>query len=125
MVQQTSSPHQTAFTVSIEAREGVTTGISAADRAHTVQVAIAPQSGPQNIVTPGPVFALLARDGGVLARAGHTEAAVDIARMAGLIPAGVICEIMNEDGSMARVPDLITFCSIPGLKMLTAAALTR
>jgi 3,4-dihydroxy 2-butanone 4-phosphate synthase/GTP cyclohydrolase II len=121
MAQQNSSPHQTAFTVSIEAREGVTTGISAADRAHTVQVAISPHSGPQHIVTPGHVFPLVAKDGGVLARAGHTEAAVDIARKAGLIPAGVICEIMNEDGSMARMPDLIRFAQFHNLKIGTVA----
>jgi len=123
MAQQNSNPQQTAFTVSIEAREGVTTGISAADRAHTIQVAIAPQTGPRDIVTPGHVFPLLARDGGVLARAGHTEAAVDIARLAGLIPAGVICEIMNEDGSMARMPDLIKFAQFHNLKVGTIADL--
>jgi 3,4-dihydroxy 2-butanone 4-phosphate synthase / GTP cyclohydrolase II len=123
MAQQNSNPQQTAFTVSIEAREGVTTGISAADRAHTVQVAISPHSGPQHIVTPGHVFPLLARDGGVLVRAGHTEAAVDIARKAGLMPAGVICEIMNEDGSMARMPDLITFAQFHNLKIGTVADL--
>jgi len=96
--------HQTAFTVSIEAREGVTTGISAADRAHTIAVAINPEKGREDITTPGHVFPLIARDGGVLVRAGHTEAAVDIARLAGLNPAGVICEIMNDDGTMARLP---------------------
>jgi len=123
MSQQNASPHQTAFTVSIEAREGVTTGISAADRAHTIQVAIASHSSPQDIVTPGHVFPLMARDGGVLARAGHTEASVDISRMAGLIPAGVICEIMNEDGSMARMPDLIKFAQFHNLKVGTIADL--
>ncbi len=123
MAQMNSNPQQTAFTVSIEAREGVTTGISAADRAHTIQVAIAPHTGPQDIVTPGHVFPLLARDGGTLARAGHTEAAVDIARIAGLIPAGVICEVMNEDGSMARMPDLLKFATNHGLKVGTIADL--
>lgn len=123
MAQQNSNPQQTAFTVSIEAREGVTTGISAADRAHTIQVAIAPQSGPDDVVTPGHVFPLLAKDGGVLVRAGHTEAAVDLARMAGLTPAGVICEIMNEDGSMARMPDLIAFAQFHNLKIGTIADL--
>ena len=123
MSQQNGTRHQTAFTVSIEAREGVTTGISAADRAHTIQTAIAPDAGPQNIVTPGHVFPLMARDGGVLARAGHTEAAVDLARMAGLIPAGVICEIMNEDGTMARMPDLVKFAQFHNLKIGTVADL--
>lgn len=123
MTQQNASPHQTAFTVSIEAREGVTTGISAADRAHTIQVAISSQSGPQHIVSPGHVFPLVAREGGVLVRAGHTEAAVDIARLAGLTPAGVICEIMNEDGSMARMPDLVAFAQYHGLKIGTVADL--
>ncbi|MDX2028280.1 MAG: 3,4-dihydroxy-2-butanone-4-phosphate synthase [Alphaproteobacteria bacterium] len=123
MAQQNSNPQRTAFTVSIEAREGVTTGISAADRAHTIQTAIAPQSGPQNIVTPGHVFPLLAKEGGVLVRAGHTEAAVDIARMAGLTPASVICEIMNEDGSMARMSDLIRFAQFHNLKVGTVADL--
>lgn len=123
MAQQNGTRYQTAFTVSIEAREGVTTGISAADRAHTIQTAIAPSTGPQNIVTPGHVFPLLARDGGVLARAGHTEAAVDIARRAGLIPAGVICEIMNDDGTMARLPDLVQMAQYHGLKLGTVADL--
>jgi 3,4-dihydroxy 2-butanone 4-phosphate synthase/GTP cyclohydrolase II len=123
MAQQNSNPQGTAFTVSIEAREGVTTGISAADRAHTIQVAIAPHTGPQDIVTPGHIFPLLARDGGVLARAGHTEASIDIARAAGLIPAGVVCEIMNEDGSMARMPDLIAFAQFHNLKIGTIADL--
>jgi len=109
MTQQNGTRFQTAFTVSIEAREGVTTGISAADRAHTIQTAISPTSGPQNIVTPGHIFPLVARDGGVLVRAGQTEGSVDIARVAGLTPAAVICEIMNEDGTMARMPDLIRF----------------
>ncbi len=115
--------HQTAFTVSIEAREGVTTGISAHDRAHTIAVAINPQCGRDDIVTPGHVFPLIAREGGTLVRAGHTEAAVDIARMAGLIPAGVICEIMNDDGTMARLPDLVTFAQLHGLKIGTIADL--
>jgi 3,4-dihydroxy 2-butanone 4-phosphate synthase / GTP cyclohydrolase II len=123
MAVQNGSPYQTAFTVSIEAREGVTTGISAADRARTIQVAIAPQSGPQHLVSPGHVFPLVAREGGVLARAGHTEAAVDIARLAGLAPAGVICEILNEDGSMARLPDLLTIAASHGLKLGTIADL--
>lgn len=123
MSQQNGTRFQTAFTVSIEAREGVTTGISAADRALTIQTAISPQCGPQDIVTPGHVFPLLARDGGVLARAGHTEAAVDIARMAGLTPAGVICEILNEDGTMARMPDLIKFAQFHNLKIGTVADL--
>lgn len=115
--------HQTAFTVSIEAREGVTTGISAADRARTIAVAIDPAKGRQDIVTPGHVFPLVAQEGGVLVRAGHTEAAVDIARMAGLRPAGVICEIMNDDGTMARMPDLMPFAERHGLKIATIADL--
>ena len=115
--------HETAFTVSIEAREGVTTGISAADRAHTIQVAIDPQKGPQDIVTPGHVFPLIARDGGVLVRAGHTEASVDIARLAGLAPAGVICEIMKDDGTMARLPDLLDFAQTHQMKIGTIADL--
>lgn len=114
---------QTAFTVSIEAREGVTTGISAADRALTVQVAIAADAKPEDIVTPGHVFPLRAREGGVLVRAGHTEAAVDVARLAGLRPAGVICEVMKEDGTMARLPDLIPFAKSKGLKIGTIADL--
>jgi len=123
MAQQNASRHHTAFTVSIEAREGVTTGISAADRARTIQVAIDPKAGPEDIVTPGHIFPLLARDGGVLVRAGHTEAAVDIARMVGLTPAGVICEIMNDDGTMARLPDLVKFAQFHGLKVGTIADL--
>ncbi|MBF9045191.1 3,4-dihydroxy-2-butanone-4-phosphate synthase [Rhodobacterales bacterium HKCCE4037] len=118
-----SSRHETAFTTSIEAREGVTTGISAADRARTVQVAIDASKGAQDIATPGHVFPLRARDGGVLVRAGHTEAAVDIARLAGLTPAGVICEIMNEDGTMARLPDLVAFAQRHGLKIGTISDL--
>jgi 3,4-dihydroxy 2-butanone 4-phosphate synthase / GTP cyclohydrolase II len=113
----------TAFTVSIEAREGVTTGISAADRARTIQVAVDPMKGADDIVSPGHVFPLVARDGGVLVRTGHTEAAVDISRMAGLHPAGVICEIMNDDGTMARLPDLVAFAQLHGLKIGTIADL--
>jgi 3,4-dihydroxy 2-butanone 4-phosphate synthase/GTP cyclohydrolase II len=123
MAQSNTSPFQTAFTVSIEAREGVTTGISAADRAHTIQVAISPGSGPQHIVSPGHVFPLAAQDGGVLVRAGQTEGGVDIARLAGLTPAAVICEIMNEDGGMARMPDLISFAQFHKLKIGTVADL--
>ena len=125
MYQQHNNNFQTAFTVSIEAREGVTTGISAADRAHTIQTAISPAKGMKDISMPGHVFPLMARDGGVLVRAGHTEAAVDIARKAGLIPAGVICEIMNEDGSMARLPDLIRFAQFHGLKVGTVSDLIQ
>ncbi|HZW17013.1 MAG TPA: 3,4-dihydroxy-2-butanone-4-phosphate synthase [Brevundimonas sp.] len=113
----------TAFTVSIEAKEGVTTGISAADRARTVQVAVDPNRTADDIVSPGHVFPLVARDGGVLVRTGHTEAAVDISRMAGLTPAGVICEIMNDDGTMARMPDLVAFAQLHGLKIGTIADL--
>src|SRR5213592_2733034 len=123
MAAKNESPFNTAFTVSIEAAQGVTTGISAHDRAHTVQVAIDPHSKPEDIVQPGHVFPLKAKDGGVLERAGQTEAAVDLARLAGLIPAGVICEIMNEDGTMARVPDLVPYCERHGLKMITVADL--
>lgn len=115
--------HRTAFTVSIEAKEGVTTGISAADRARTVQSAINPQSGPGDIATPGHVFPLVAREGGVLVRAGHTEAAVDLAKMAGFSGAGVICEIMNDDGTMARLPDLVVFAQRNNLKIGTIADL--
>lgn len=123
MAKHNSSRHETAFTVSIEAREGVTTGISAADRARTIAAAINPQARDTDIATPGHVFPLHARDGGVLVRAGHTEAAVDIARLAGLTPAGVICEIMNDDGTMARLPDLIPFAKEHGLKIATIADL--
>ncbi|MBV8400420.1 MAG: 3,4-dihydroxy-2-butanone-4-phosphate synthase [Acetobacteraceae bacterium] len=123
MGQQNGTRHQTAFTVSIEAREGVTTGISAADRAHTVAVAINPECGPDDLVTPGHVFPLVAREGGTLVRAGHTEAAVDIARLAGLNAAGVICEIMNDDGTMARLPDLVAFTQRHNLKLGTIADL--
>ncbi len=115
--------HETAFTVSIEAKEGVTTGISAADRARTIAVAINPELGRDDIVTPGHVFPLMARDGGTLVRAGHTEAAVDIARLAGLTPAGVICEIMNDDGTMARLPDLVAYAQRHNLKLGTIADL--
>lgn len=115
--------HQTAFTISIEARDGISTGISAFDRARTIQVAIDPSKGAGDIVTPGHVFPLVARDGGVLVRTGHTEAAVDVARLAGLTPAGVICEVLNEDGSMARRDDLVQFAQFHGLKIGTIADL--
>ena len=117
MAAANQSRHETAFTVSIEAREGVTTGISAHDRARTIAVAINPETGPQDLATPGHVFPLRAREGGVLVRAGHTEAAVDIARLAGLNPSGVICEIMNDDGTMARLPDLIAFAQRHNLRI--------
>ncbi len=123
MSSNNQSRNQTAFTVSIEAREGISTGISAHDRAHTVSVAIDPTKGQTDIVSPGHVFPLVAKDGGVLVRAGHTEAAVDIARLAGLYPAGVICEIMNDDGTMARLPDLVQFAQLHGLKIATIADL--
>jgi 3,4-dihydroxy 2-butanone 4-phosphate synthase/GTP cyclohydrolase II len=123
MAQRNGTRHQTAFTVSIEAAEGVTTGISAADRSHTIQVAIDPSKSASDIVSPGHVFPLVARDGGVLVRAGHTEAAVDVSRLAGLNPSGVICEIMNDDGSMARLPDLVPFAKEHGLKIGTIADL--
>jgi 3,4-dihydroxy 2-butanone 4-phosphate synthase/GTP cyclohydrolase II len=123
MASYNSSRHETAFTISIEAREGVTTGISAHDRAKTVAVAIDPAKGAADIATPGHVFPLRARDGGVLIRAGHTEAAVDIARLAGMNPSGVICEIMNDDGSMARLPDLVSFAQKHGLKIGTISDL--
>jgi 3,4-dihydroxy 2-butanone 4-phosphate synthase/GTP cyclohydrolase II len=119
MSRHNGTRHETAFTTSIEAKEGVTTGISAADRARTISVAIDAAKGPEHIVTPGHVFPLVARDGGVLIRAGHTEAAVDIARLAGLNPSGVICEIMKEDGSMARMDDLVAFAQLHGLKVGT------
>jgi len=125
MTQENTSRFGTAFTETIEAREGVTTGISAADRAHTIRVAIDPRSAANDLARPGHVFPLRARKGGVLVRAGQTEASVDLARMAGLVPAGVICEVMNEDGTMARVPDLVRFCAEHGLKMLTVASLIR
>jgi 3,4-dihydroxy 2-butanone 4-phosphate synthase/GTP cyclohydrolase II len=123
MAQGDASRISTAFTVSIEAREGVTTGISAADRARTIAVAIDPGRGRHDLVSPGHVFPLVARDGGVLVRAGHTEAAVEIARLAGLNPSGVICEIMNDDGTMARLPDLVAFSQRHGLKVGTIAGL--
>lgn len=123
MSQNNRTRHHTAFTTSIEAAEGVTTGISAADRAHTVAVAIDPTKSKDDIVTPGHVFPIVARRGGVLVRAGHTEAAVDIARLAGLIPSGVICEIMNDDGTMARLPDLVEFAKKHNLKLATIADL--
>ena len=123
MAVNNSSRHETAFTVSIEAREGVSTGISAADRALTIAVAINEQAGQADIATPGHVFPLRARNGGVLMRAGHTEAAVDISRLAGLNPSGVICEIMKEDGTMARLPDLVEFGAVHGLKIGTISDL--
>ena len=123
MSRDNGTVHQTAFTVSIEAKEGVTTGISAHDRARTIAVAIDPSKGPTDIVTPGHVFPLVARRGGVLVRAGHTEAAVDISRLAGLNPAGVICEVMNDDGTMARLPDLVKFAQLHGMKVGTIADL--
>jgi 3,4-dihydroxy 2-butanone 4-phosphate synthase/GTP cyclohydrolase II len=123
MTSDNRAEHSTAFTVSIEAREGVTTGISVHDRARTVAVAIDPTRGADDIVSPGQVFPLVAKDGGVLVRAGHTEAAVDISRLAGLYPSGVICEIMNDDGSMARLPDLVSFAQLHGLKIGTIADL--
>jgi 3,4-dihydroxy 2-butanone 4-phosphate synthase/GTP cyclohydrolase II len=123
MAAKNESPFETPFTVSIEAREGVTTGISAADRARTIQVAIDPDSRPRDLVQPGHVFPLKSRPGGVLERTGQTEAAVDLARLAGLNPSGVICEIMNDDGTMARVPDLVPYCERHGLKMITVADL--
>ncbi|HEX5234700.1 MAG TPA: 3,4-dihydroxy-2-butanone-4-phosphate synthase [Silvibacterium sp.] len=125
MTTQNSSRFGTAFTETIEAREGVTTGISAHDRAHTIKVAIDARSTAHDLARPGHVFPLRARGGGVLVRAGQTEASVDLARMSALIPAGVICEIMNDDGTMARVPDLINFCAEHGLKLLTVAELIR
>ena len=119
MSRNNGTRHATAFTVSIEARDGVTTGISAADRARTIAVAIDAAQGPEQIVTPGHVFPLVARDGGVLVRAGHTEAAVDVARLAGLNPSGVICEIMKDDGTMARMDDLVSFAQLHNLKIGT------
>jgi 3,4-dihydroxy 2-butanone 4-phosphate synthase/GTP cyclohydrolase II len=123
MAAKNESPFQTAFTVSIEAREGVTSGTSAHDRARTIQVAIDRRARPDDLVQPGHVFPLKAKEGGLLERAGHTEASIDLARMAGLEPAGVICEIMNDDGTMARVPDLLPYCREHGLKMITVADL--
>jgi 3,4-dihydroxy 2-butanone 4-phosphate synthase/GTP cyclohydrolase II len=125
MTDHNETPFGTAFTISIEAREGITTGISAPDRSRTIQVAIDPSKGPGDLVQPGHVFPLRAKAGGVLRRGGQTEAAVDLARLAGLNPAGVICEVMNDDGTMARVPDLITYCDEHGLKMITVADLVE
>jgi len=123
MTEHNETPYGTAFTVSIEAREGISTGISAHDRARTIQVAIDPSKGPQDIVQPGHIFPLRAKAGGVLQRAGQTEAAIDLARLAGLNTAGVICEVMKDDGTMARVPDLVEFCATHGLKLVTIADL--
>jgi 3,4-dihydroxy 2-butanone 4-phosphate synthase/GTP cyclohydrolase II len=125
MTHDNQTPYETAFTVSIEAREGVTTGISAADRARTIRVAIDPAKTAGDLIQPGHVFPLKARPGGVLQRTGQTEAAVDLARLAGLTPAGVICEVMNEDGTMARVPDLVGYCAKHGFKMITIADLVE
>ena len=123
MAAKNESPFDTPFTVTIEARDGVTTGISAADRARTIQVAIDPQSAPRDLVQPGHIFPLKSKPGGVLERTGQTEASVDLARLAGLNPSGVICEVMNDDGTMARVPDLEPYCERHGLKMITVADL--
>jgi 3,4-dihydroxy 2-butanone 4-phosphate synthase/GTP cyclohydrolase II len=123
MVHDNGARNGTAFTVSIEARDGISTGISPKDRAHTIAVAIDPTKDSRDIVSPGHVFPLVAREGGVLVRAGHTEAAVDISRMAGLYPAGVICEIINDDGTMARLPDLVVFAQLHGMKIGTIADL--
>src|SRR5216684_6579600 len=125
MVQENTSPYQTAFTVSIEASRGITTGISAHDRARTVRAAVAPKANPSDLVRPGHVFPLRARTGGVLVRTGQTEGSVDLARLAGLFPAGVICEIMNEDGTMARMPDLEKFAQRHRLLILTIADLIQ
>jgi 3,4-dihydroxy 2-butanone 4-phosphate synthase/GTP cyclohydrolase II len=123
MTDNNETPYETAFTISIEAREGISTGISAHDRSRTIQVAIDPSKGPSDLVQPGHVFPLRARQGGVLQRTGQTEAAVDLARLAGLNPAGVVCEVMADDGTMARVPDLIPYCQRHGLKLVTVADL--
>ena len=125
MVANNQSPYHTAFTVSIEAREGVSTGISAADRAHTIKTAIQPECRPHDLVTPGHIFPLKSRNGGVLVRIGQTEGSVDLARMAGLTPAGVICEIMNDDGTMARLPDLIEFGKKHNIRIVAVADLVR
>src|SRR3954465_4571997 len=125
MTEHNEAPLGTAFTVSVEARQGVTTGISAADRSRTIQVAIHPDSTPPDLVQPGHVFPLRAKPGGVLERMGQTEAAVDLARLAGLNPSGVVCEVMNEDGTMARVPDLMPVCERHGLKLITVADLVE
>src|SRR5258708_14726798 len=121
MTRENTSPYGTAFYESVEARDGVTTGISAHDRARTIQVAIDPASRASDLVRPGHVFPLCARKGGVLVRAGQTEASIDLARLAGLVPAGVVCEIMTEDGTMTRVPDLMAFCRRHDLKMPPSA----
>lgn len=125
MVQTNEARMQTAFTVTIEARDGIETGISAADRARTIAVAVDPTKGKNDIVSPGHVFPLLAKDGGVLERGGHTEAAVDVARLAGFSAAAVICEVMNDDGTMARTPDLLRFGRIHDMKVGTIADLIR
>src|SRR5881398_2759785 len=125
MTEHNEAPLGTAFTITFEAREGVTTGISAADRSRTIQVAIAPDATHEDLVQPGHVFPLRARRGGVLERMGQTEAAVDLARLAGLNPSGVVCEVMNDDGTMARVPDLVPYCERHGLKMITVADLVE
>jgi len=125
MTSENTSQYGTAFCEAIDAREGVTTGISAHDRAHTVQVAIDPKTRPSDLARPGHMFPLRARKGGVLVRAGQTEASVDLARLAGMVPAGIICEIMKDDGTMARVPDLIEFCRVHNMMMLTVAELIR
>ena len=125
MTDHNEAPLGTAFTVSVEAREGVTTGISAADRSHTIQVAIHPETTPHDLVQPGHIFQLRAKAGGVLERIGQTEASVDLARLAGLNPSGVVCEIMNDDGTMARVPDLVTYCERHALRMITVADLVE
>jgi len=125
MTSENTSQYGTAFCEAIDARDGITTGISAHDRAHTIKVAIDPATRPSDLARPGHMFPLRARKGGVLVRAGQTEASVDLARLAGMIPAGVICEIMKDDGSMARVPDLIEFCRTHQMKMLTVAELIR
>jgi 3,4-dihydroxy 2-butanone 4-phosphate synthase/GTP cyclohydrolase II len=123
MTQRNRTPYETAFTVSIEARDGVSTGISAADRAHTIRVAVDPGTQAHELIQPGHVFPLRARPYGVLERTGQTEASVDLARLAGFSPAGVICEVMNDDGTMARIPDLVAYCERHGLKMITVADL--
>ncbi len=125
MTAENTSQYGTAFCEAIDARQGVTTGISAYDRAHTIQVAIDPATRPTDLARPGHVFPLRARKGGVLVRAGQTEASVDLARLAGMVPAGIICEIMKDDGTMARVPDLMEFCRMHEMKMLTVAELIR
>src|SRR4051794_4497771 len=125
MTERNEAPLGTAFTVTFEAREGVTTGISAADRSRTIQVAVAPDTSPVELVSPGHMHGLRAKPGGVLERMGQTEAAVDLARLAGLNPSGVICEVMNDDGTMARVPDLVPYCERHGLKMVPVADLVE